>query len=135
VETEDQPTKYGGRPLPEDPVRQEDDEISGHTMGGDCGEMPTRYPIAKYRVIDSQPEQEKGAVIIAQKGGGNRRPYVGGKIAWDGMPGTHGRIPDNLATVIVHELKAKGSDVGEKSQNANGCRPQMGQRRAVVGRA
>jgi hypothetical protein len=73
----------------------------------------------KYGVIDSQPEQEKRAVIVAQGSRRNRRPNLRGKVAWHGMPGTDGRITHNYAAIIVYELEAEGPDVSKKCQSTN----------------
>ena len=90
--------------------------------------MPPRCVMAKYRVIDSEPEQVNWAVSVRQKGRGNPSPNGRGKVARDSMPGMRGRILHNYATVIVHELEAEGRNVGEKGQNTNGRRPQAGER-------
>jgi hypothetical protein len=67
VETEKQPAEQNGQRLPKGPFGLKEGARSSHDIGNDNGEMPRRRLVAKYHVIDPQPEEEKRAVFIPQK--------------------------------------------------------------------
>src|ERR1039458_2690534 len=94
--------------------------------------MPGPRPIAEHRVIDSQPQQEKRAIIVPKLLRVNCCPDVRRKVAGDGLPGVYRGILQNLAAVIVDKLVAKRLAVNRECQGKDDSHTQP-ERRVPTG--
>src|SRR5690348_157873 len=96
------------------PPRQKKYQECRQEVRQDRGEMPPPGVFAENRVIDSQPKQEKRAVVVARFLRIDSFPDMRGEVVGDLVPGMDRGILHNLAPIIVNKFKSKSRTVEGK---------------------
>jgi hypothetical protein len=81
-------------------------------MHEDAGEVPAEGAEPEERVVEAQPQQEDGAVIVPLLVE-NLRPDLHVKVEGNITPVFDERIAEDLRLVVIDELKLQGREVGE----------------------